>query len=193
MKRFYWIAAAFILLLGAGYGLFVQQQKPKSGASKRIPCQKEAVCFERTYHIGNLKTVVALLEARRYTLNSRIKKSEYMPSRLFEHVDKAQVDRMVREAIETQVSKAEASEEVLGHELTIDYMIYENDKLDPGKKTDKSKLYEGYLVFDFKLDGKTAYKFQIDFMDKNGADIPKRVACAIRSLISLDVAGGKSE
>lgn len=189
MKIFYWIIGAFILLLGVGYGLFLQQQKPKSAASTRIPCQKEAVCFERTYRIENLKTVLALLKARRYAVNSRIKKSEYMVSELFEHVDKAEVDRMVAQTIETRVPKAEAPEPAEGHKLLIDYLIYENDKFDPGKKTDKSKLYEGYLVFDFKLDGKTAYKLQIDFMDKKGADIPERIACTIRSILSLDGTG----
>lgn len=191
MRRLISFLILFLLVLGAGFWLFMQEQKPKSASSKRIPCQQDVVCFERTYRISELQKVIDLLTARRYTLTSRIQKSEYMESRLFEYVKKEQVDGIVAAAIEAQVPKSSGREP--GEDLVIDYLIYENDKLHPGKKTDKSKHYEGYLAFSFKLEGKTVYKFQIDFMDEKGADIPKRVACAIDSLLSLDPKRGKKE
>lgn len=185
MKRLAGLLALFVLLLGMGYWLFLKESKPKSAAVKRIPCQSEVVCFERTYRMGELQKVIDLLKARRYTLVSRIQKSEYMPSRLFGFISKEQVDAMVATAIETRVPKLDAG--TTEGNLVIDYLIYENDKLHPGKKTEKSKWYEGYLAFSFKLEGATVYKFQIDFMDEQGADIPERVACAVASLLSLDV------
>jgi hypothetical protein len=188
MKRLISLLILFALLLGTGFWFFYQEQKPKSCAIKRLPCQQQVVCFERTYHMENLQKAIDLLKARRYTLVSHIQKAEYMESALFGHVDKAAVDAMVTAAIDAQVPHGDTPS---GETLLIDYLIYENDKLHPGKKTDKSKLYEGYLAFSFKLDGKTVYKFQIDFMDEKGADIPDRVACAVRSLLSLDA--GKKE
>lgn len=190
MRRLIGFLVLFLLLLGGGYWLFMEEQKPKSASSKRIPCQQDVVCFERTYRMSELQKVIDLLHARRYRLASRIQKSEYMESRLFEYVNKEQVDGMVAAAIEARVPKSSGVEP--DETLVIDYLIYENDKLHPGKKTDKSKVYEGYLAFSFKLEGKTVYKFQIDFMDAKGADIPERVACAIDSLLSLD-SGGKKE
>ena len=184
MKRLAGLLALFALLLGVGYWFFLKESAPKSAAVKRIPCQREVVCFERTYRISELQKVIDLLKAHRYTLASRVQKSEYMPSRLFAFISKEQVDGMVNAAIGSQVPRVD--ENTTEGSLLIDYLIYENDKLHPGKKTEKSKWYEGYLAFSFKLEGATVYKFQIDFMDEKGADIPERVACAITSLLSLE-------
>lgn len=191
MRRLILLVTLFVVLLGAGYWLFVQDQKPKSCAVKRIPCQQDVVCFERTYRMAELQRVIDLLKSRRYTVVSRAQKSEYMASRLFEYVNKEQVDAMVAAAIESQVPKQPV--EGTDDTLVVDYLIYENDKLHPGKKTPKSKLYEGYLAFSFKLAGKTVYKFQIDFMDEKGADIPERVKCAIASLLSLETESNKKK
>ena len=64
-------------------------------------------------------------------------------------------------------------------------LIIYDDPNDPNKKTEKSKLYAGYLVFSFKLKNTLIYKIQIDFIDKKGADISKVLDCAIKSLNSL--------
>ena len=69
--------------------------------------------------------------------------------------------------------------------LVIDYFIYENDKDDPGKKTAKSKLYAGYLVFNFLLEGEQVYRLQIDFMDMQGKDIDEKIRCIMKSVLSL--------
>jgi hypothetical protein len=67
------------------------------------------------------------------------------------------------------------------------YYIYENDKNDPGKKTKKSKLYAGYIVFEVKnKNNKTIYKVQIDFMDKHGADIVGSINCTIESFMTYN-------
>ena len=48
-------------------------------------------------------------------------------------------------------------------------------KEDKNKKNAKSKLYAGYLVFEFKLDGKIVYKIQTDYMKQDGSDIENRM------------------
>jgi len=74
----------------------------------------------------------------------------------------------------------------MADKLLVSYYTRENDIKDPGKKTKKSKLYAGYLVFEFKLHDKTVYKTQTDFQDKQGKDIADRVSCVIRSFMKID-------
>lgn len=69
--------------------------------------------------------------------------------------------------------------------VQIDTYLYENDKNDKGKKTKKAKLYAGYVVMDFKLDKKSVYKIQVDYMDIDTKDLKNRVDCAIQSFITL--------
>ena len=64
-------------------------------------------------------------------------------------------------------------------------MVYENDKKDPGKKTPKSKKYAGYLTATFKIDNKKVYKIQTDFMSLQGEDIPQRISCIVKSVMTL--------
>jgi hypothetical protein len=103
-----------------------------------------------------------------------------MKSQLFEYVDIKKVDQDVKDAIATyQTAHIGNSEPV-----TIKYLIYENDKNDPGKKTQKSKLYAGYMKFDVVYKKKRVYAVQIDFMDMEGKDISQRVSCAIKSIMT---------
>jgi hypothetical protein len=51
--------------------------------------------------------------------------------------------------------------------------------------TKKAKMYEGYLLFEYKLDTKLIYKMQIDFLDKEGRDIGSVMECSLKSLWSL--------
>ncbi len=69
--------------------------------------------------------------------------------------------------------------------LQIKYYIYENDKEDSGKKGKKSKLYAGYLLFEFKLQNKLIYKIQTDYMKIDASDIQSRINCVIKSFITL--------
>ncbi len=67
----------------------------------------------------------------------------------------------------------------------IELFIYENDKLDPNKKNKKSKLYEGYLLFNFSHKNNPTYKIQLDFYEKKGKDMPELLQCAKKSALSL--------
>ena len=178
MKYLFYAALAFFIYL---IGSDVYHQATKKGPnSTRIACQKKCKVFEKVYDENLAKAAKAALLSGSYSLKSGIKKARFMKSRLFEYVHIEDVDKMVREAI----AKRKRLDAHPARQPLIDYYIYENDKDDPGKKTKKSKLYAGYLYFLFMLDGKKAYVVQIDFMDLQGRDIPKRIDCAMESFLT---------
>ena len=179
------IAAALLVAIAIGIGIYGELNKG-SAKAVRLPCQNAVTTFEARYgDPAALQEALALLERRAYRVVSSFQKSQYMESRLFEYVDMERTTQQIIAALEAQLPPAPADAAANGRALVIDYLIYENDKKDPRKKTKKSKLYEGYLLFALKLDGKTLYKFQIDFMGPEGSDIPERIACAVRSITTL--------
>lgn len=91
------------------------------------------------------------------------------------------MDTMIRKQIDLNKNVSENNDK----RLIIDYFIYENDKKDPGKKTAKSKLYAGYLVFHFLIADEKVYRLQIDFMDMQGKDIEEKIQCMMKSILSL--------
>ncbi|MFT7879436.1 MAG: hypothetical protein ABXS91_03490 [Sulfurimonas sp.] len=151
-----------------------------SAKSARLECHKKSTVFERVYDEALMKKAQHALQQGNYELLSRVKKAHYMESKLFEYVDMKAVDRMVNE----NIAAYRDSEAKSDTPVTIDYFVYENDKGDPGKKTPKSKLYAGYLHFKVMVEGERIYVIQIDFMDLKGKDIPSKVACAIRSIMT---------
>jgi hypothetical protein len=178
MKYIAAVLAFFFLLFLVKEGY---QSTNKTGAnSTRLSCHTESVVFERVYTPSLLKAAQSSLEAGEYELSSRVKKAHYMESRLFEYVDIKEVDQVVKDTIATYRNVATKNND----RVSVDYIIYENDKGDPGKKTPKSKLYAGYLYFEIMLNGEKVYVIQIDFNDSQGLDIPKRVACAIKSIMT---------
>jgi len=174
----YAVAAVFLYFIISD----VYHQMTKKGPnSTRLDCQKECKVFEKVYDKAHFPQAKAALLSGKYELGSEILKAKYMKSRLFEYVHLEHVDQYVKEAIANRHDSEVHSDK----KVQIDYYIYENDKDDPGKKTKKSKLYAGYLVFTFMLDGKKIYVIQIDFLDMQGSDINKRVDCAIESFLTL--------
>lgn len=153
----------------------------KTGAkSARLECHKKGTVFERVYDEALMKEVQRALQKGEYELLSRAKKAQYMESRLFGYVEMEAVDQMVNNAIAAyRDPRAQSTISV-----TIDYFVYENDKGDPGKKTPKSKLYAGYLHFKVTVEGERVYVIQIDFMDLQGKDIPSKVECAVKSIMT---------
>lgn len=151
-----------------------------SAKSARLACHKQGTVFERVYDQALMKEAQNALKTGNYKLLSRAKKAQYMESRLFGYVDMKAVDQMVNENIATY-RDAEVQSTI---PVVVDYFVYENDKGDPGKKTPKSKLYAGYLHFKVTVEGERVYVIQIDFMDLKGKDIPGKVECAIRSLMT---------
>jgi hypothetical protein len=185
VKRFFFAALAIALVYIVGESIYKEATKSSSSRLKRIACHSEVVCFERLYGTPDeISTAKALLQAHRFRLNASVERSVHMKSRLFEVVKPADVEVLVDKAFKAGFTPAAAMPNDV-EPLTIDYYIYENDKLDPGKKTPKSKLYTGYLVFNLIHNGKKLYKFQIDFMDPDGKDIEQRIRCAVESIRTL--------
>lgn len=162
--------------------LSVQNSKGSNAKSTRLPCHTQVVVFEKIYDHILLQEAKKVLEYQNFTLDSSIEKAHYMQSQLFEYVDINMVDQSVNDAIASyQTTNMQNNEPV-----NIKYFIYENDKNDPGKKTQKSKLYAGYLKFDVIYKKKRVYTVQIDFMNLQGKDIPQRVDCAIKSIMTVE-------
>ena len=177
----YIVLAVFILLVS---NTIYTTLTKKSAKATRLKCQKEVVTFERIYDKSKIKLMQDLVKSGNFNIKSTIQKSSYMPTKLFQYVKQDEVDKIVLSELNSYKQKDTATND---KKLQIDYLIYENDKDNPGKKTKKSKLYAGYLLFDFKIDGKIIYKSQSDFMDMKGKDIPKRVKCIIKSLMTLRI------
>ena len=178
MKYIYTILT-LLLLVAIGYFSFGHKAQ-KSAKAMRLACHKQSVVFEKVYDEVLLKKAQNALFSGAYKLTSRIQKSVYMKTRLFDYVDLKKVDKLVEDAIATYKSDIATDDTV-----ALDYYIYENDKTDPGKKTTKSKLYAGYLRFTLTYGGKRVYSVQVDFMDIYGKDIIKSVSCAIESIHTI--------
>lgn len=104
-----------------------------------------------------------------------------MPSHLINILDTKKADEILNKILKKYIQSNIENEK----KLLIDYYIYENDKEDKGKKGAKSKLYAGYLVFQFKLDNHLVYKVQTDYMNIDGKDIEERMECSIKSFLSI--------
>jgi len=178
MKKYIYIVVVFLFIVSIGNSIY-QQLNKKSAKSVRLECHKNSTVFEKIVKPkfleklqndtknGNLKVVI------------EIEKSKYMKSKLFNYIDQFEVKQNFEEIL----NKSSSIKEKLDSSVNI--LIYENDKDDPGKKTAKSKLYAGYLVFSFKVDKSLVYKLQIDFFDNKGKDIQKVLKCGLKSLLTL--------
>jgi len=156
---------------------------PASGKAKRIPCHKHCTAFERGFSDEFIKIAQAQLESGNFTFSSRVEKSTYSPSKLFNYVKLSDIDKITQIELENCLVEKKLTDE----KLQIKYYIYENDIGDPGKKTKKSKLYAGYVVYKFYNNkNKLIYQSQIDFMNKQGTDIAQSVKCAIKSFATFN-------
>lgn len=172
--------AALLIVFFVSSAIYEQMNK-KSAKSTRLDCHKKSIVFERVNNPKLISQLQELLKSSEVIISTRIEKAKYMQSTLFEYIDEKNVKELLKRYI-----KAYNKDNInINKNITIDLLIYENDKKDPGKKTKKSKLYAGYLVFDFKLDRKNVYKIQIDFMDLQGRDISEKLKCALKSVMSV--------
>lgn len=174
-KTLFW---TFIILIVCLIAVSAYKQFNKKGAkSSRLECQKEVVVFEKIYASEKLAELKNLLAKQNVKYSFRVEKSKYMESKLFEFVDADKTSEMILHSFGFENNQTS--------QLELAVLLYENDKLDPGKKSEEAKKYAGYLVFDFSISGVLIYKIQIDFMDMQGKDIEKRVDCAMKSVQSL--------
>ncbi|WP_051906916.1 MULTISPECIES: hypothetical protein [unclassified Sulfurospirillum] len=132
--------------------------------------------FEKIYQAALVEALKERLRDERIHLLFFTQPSRYTPTALFNYVD--------TEALQEKIRKRFGEEDAKSA-LVLSVLLYENDLLDPGKKTQDAKKYAGYLVFAFELDGELIYKIQIDFMDKKGGDIASKIECAYASVTSL--------
>jgi hypothetical protein len=149
---------------------------------KRLACQNKTVTFEKIFFDNPIWEANDLIETNNVIITSNIEYSKYMDSHLKNIMTIEQADRLLLNVLKDYRS-TETKE--VDKKLVIDYYIYENDKKDTGKKGKKSKLYAGYIMFEFKLDDQLLYKIQTDYMDIDGKDIKERMDCAIRSFLTL--------
>ncbi|KFL34161.1 MULTISPECIES: hypothetical protein [unclassified Sulfurospirillum] len=169
------IVVGLVVALVLGNAIYAQLTKSGS-RSMNLSCQKEVVVFERVYFQEQIHALKEATHLKGVELKLQIQKARYAPSKLFETLDLEEVKHILTKEF------GEASSQNVPR---LDLLIYENDPLDPGKKTKEAKLYAGYLVFGFYMGEALIYKIQIDFMDKEGKDIAKRIACAKASLMAL--------
>lgn len=138
--------------------------------------------FERVYDKKKLNEIKKLLKSGNVTIDSWVEKAKYSKSRLFEFVKLEDMNNVTKKVLKKYQESSVTKDE---KKLKIEYYIYENDVDDPGKKTKRSKLYAGYVVFRFISDNELIYQVQVDFMDKKGLDIPNSIECAIKSFITI--------
>ena len=163
------------------YILATDVMNQKSAKTARLECHTRSTTFEYVYKKELVKTMQDAIKSGNVEIRSKFRLSEYMPTQLANHISLEQVDAMIQKQIDSHKDTTKNG----AKKLLIDYFIYENDKEDPGKKTAKSKLYAGYLVFHFLLESEKVYRIQIDFMDLQGKDIEEKVNCTINSILSL--------
>jgi len=163
------------------YILFTDVTEHKGANKERLACHTRSTTFEYVYNKELVERMQDAIKSGKVEIRSKFKLAEYMPTQLANHISLAQVDALIQKQIDLHKTTPENNDK----KLLIDYFIYENDKADPGKKTAKSKLYAGYLVFHFHIEGEKVYRIQIDFMDLQGKDIEEKVGCVFDSVMSL--------
>ena len=178
------VAVFLFTMLGSSiYDQIVNSATQKSGKAQRLPCHKSKTSFERGFDDNFIKIAQKQLETGNVKFSSYVEKATYVPSKLFNYVKLSDINKITQMELDSYIVKKEPNDD----KLKISYYIYENDVGDPGKKTKKSKLYAGYVVYKFyNKNNKLIYQSQIDFMDKQGTDIAQSVKCAIKSFATYN-------
>lgn len=177
MKKLFLFGFLVFILSIIGFSAF--KQINKSAKASRIDCQKEVVVFEKIYKPQQIELLKKSIFNHDAKIVLKIEKSKYMKSKLFEFVDINETEKYIEKAFGLNNNQDT-------NNILINVLLYENDKLDPGKKNDEAKKYAGYLVFDFYTKNELTYKIQIDFMDFQGKDIQKRIDCVQQSVQNLN-------
>ena len=182
-KIFSLILIAIILFFG--YGIYSNMSKAEIKKEKRVACQKKTTTFENISNKKLIPKAIELLKSNNYEVISKIELSKYMESKILNYISIEEADKFLENSIKKIQENQKINTKSSDEKLIIDYYIYENDKEDKGKKSDKAKLYAGYLVFEFKIGNKLIYKIQSDYMKMDTSDIEERIDCIIKSFITL--------
>jgi hypothetical protein len=182
MKKLITIFFSLFFLVLLVYLIYNQVERQKvPGKLDRLECHKNITCFEKIYKENLLDEAKEFLYAGNYTIRSGIDKATFMDSTLFQYVSVEDTEQFLYNYLSTLTQQKHSFD----NGIIIDFTIYENDKEDPKKKSDKCKLFRGYVVLQILSPNKELiYKVQIDFMDQKGKDIPKALECALKSLLT---------
>ncbi|MEA3354103.1 MAG: hypothetical protein U9Q33_09840 [Campylobacterota bacterium] len=185
MKKLLSIAAFLFLAFIIINGIVTEINKEKvPGKAKRIPCMSKTTSFERGYGDKDIANAQEQLRNGNFTLSSDIDKAAFMDSTLFEYIDMKELDRLTNETLNSYVKNKRIDNT---NQIQIKYIVYENDKEDPKKKSDSCKLFRGYVVLKVKnINNKIVYQSQIDISDPKGKDIAQTVNCAVKAFITYN-------
>jgi len=169
---------AFVAFIG--YGIYAEATKKAPQKQYRLACHQEQTTFEKLYHTEKYDSLLRAIKAGNISFDVKGIKSVHMPSQLFEFVNIEDFTTNLKQRFALLENNSSSKEYV-----NIVVEIYENDKHDPNKKSPKATLFAGYILFNYQMNNQNIYQIQIDFLDDKGTDIPKRIECAITSLITL--------
>lgn len=172
------------LVLIISYEVYEQLNKKEvPGKTTRLPCMAKVISFERAYDKKGIDDLKNSIKNGDIKIRSSIDKATFMDSTLFETVDIRLLEIKTDEIIRSYASKDLDK----NSKNSLEFIIFENDKNDPKKKSDSCKLFRGYVVMKFKnQNNKVVYQNQIDFMDNDGKDIPQALQCAIKAFMSYE-------
>ncbi len=184
MKRNLLIFIVVFVSYFLGNSIYTEITRDKTpGKAKRIPCQAKVTTFEKCFLNDDIKIAQSLLESGNIHLSSSVKRSVYSKSKLFDIIKLDDLDKLVYSELNSYIKRKKETKD----KLNLSYYVYENDPKDPGKKTEKSKLYGGYILLQVKnKKDRTIYKVQIDFMDKQGKDLKQSLKCCIKSFATYN-------
>jgi hypothetical protein len=178
MKKYIYIIVITFLVVAIGNSVY-QQVNKKSAKSVRLECHKNSTVFEKLLKAELLDKLQSDIKNGNLKVTIDTERSKYMESKLFDFISKEKIEQDVQKLLN---KNSLTTDDPIS---SVNILVYENDKDDPGKKTKKSKLYAGYLVFSFKVDKSLVYKLQIDFFDHEGKDIEETLKCGFKSLLTL--------
>lgn len=175
IKKIIFIIVVVTVFVVIGESIYAQINKKKL-SSARLQCHKQTTTFEKIFDKNHIKDLQDSLKKGSFLVTLTTQPSVFMPSDLFNHLQKDKLIRTIKDEFGFKNEDKSAK---------IDILLYENDKLDPKKKSPKAKLYEGYLLFNFQFNDATVYKVQLDFYEEKGEDIPQIISCAKNSIMTL--------
>jgi hypothetical protein len=141
------------------------------GCDSKPECFTEVTAFDKVTNQTIFKDKYRQFIKTGALVESKIEYGKYMNSLIKGNIKLYQVDKIVTSHLTGSSS-----------EYKVKYTIIENDKLDPGKKSQKCKIFAGYLLFEFFYQDKSFYKVQMDFMSTKGEDLSKRIDCIFKNL-----------
>ena len=175
--KLFWIAFGVIVVLVLSVTWVMTGQQGSSPKAERLACQQEVTTFDRwRVERAERQSAQSKLLAGNFTLEGSQSYSEHMPSRLKGVFDDQKIEAMLIEAI--GISPIEGAEA-----LEIRWRLFEDDKADPNKLNPAKAHFAGYLRVSFVDEGQEIYRIQIDYLEYDGADLPRRAACVIDSFL----------